>query len=316
MKDVPLRLSSGYTALFVHLLSIVGLVGLFIYGVTGVDSRVPGAGWMIALSIFGALFWLISLGGYIVINPNEARVIQLFGTYVGTLSETGFYYGNPFYSKTRITLRVQTFETGMTGSEEVKDATGKVVMAASQHRQPSKVNDLDGTPIEIAAVVTWRVVRPAQAVLQVDDFDGYIHIQADAALRNLASRYSYDAPEKDSHSLRGHIEEVAAQLRKELQDRVELAGVEVMESRISSLAYAPEIAASMLQRQQAGAIVAAREKIVEGAVGMVEHAIDLLNQKNLLQFDPAQKATLVSNLLVVLCGHTLPQPVINAGGRH
>jgi regulator of protease activity HflC (stomatin/prohibitin superfamily) len=316
MKDNPISLGSGYSALVLHLAVLAGLIALFLFSVAGLEARIPGTGWGLACSILGAVVWLISLGGYVVVNPNEARVVQLFGTYIGTLSDTGFFYGNPFYTKTRITLRVQTFETGMTGSEEVKDAQGKVVVAASQHRQPSKVNDLDGTPIEIAAVVAWRVVRPAESVLQVDDYDHYIHIQADAALRNLASRYSYDAPEADSHSLRGHIEEVANQLRKELQERIHIAGIEVLESRISYLAYAPEIAASMLQRQQAGAIIAARQRIVEGAVGMVEHAIDLLAKKNLLEFDPAQKATLVSNLLVVLCGHTLPQPVINAGGRH
>jgi regulator of protease activity HflC (stomatin/prohibitin superfamily) len=175
------------------------------------------------------------------------------------------------------------------------------------------VNDKDGTPIEIAAVVVWRVVDSAQAVFEVDNYEAFVKMQADAALRTLASRYSYDAPEADSHSLRGHIDEVAAQLMSELQARMARAGVEVIESRISKLAYATEIAAAMLLRQQAGAVIAARSRIVEGAVGMVEHALDLLEEKKVVDLDPERRAAMVSNLLVVLCGHTTTQPVINTG---
>ena len=246
-------------------------------------------------------------------GPNQARVVQLFGKYVGTLREVGFFYGNPFYWRTRVSLRVRTFETGMTKTEESKDAAGRVMTPATSHREPVKVNDKDGTPIEIAAVVVWKVVNPAEAVFQVDDYEEFVRIQADAALRNLASRYSYDGPDTDVHSLRGHIEEVAGQLKHDLQERMRQAGVEVQESRISYLAYAREIASAMLQRQQAGAIIAARRLIVDAAVGMVEHALEMIAEKHIVELDPERRAAMVSNLLVVLCGHTTPQPVLNTG---
>jgi regulator of protease activity HflC (stomatin/prohibitin superfamily) len=201
----------------------------------------------------------------------------------------------------------------MAKTDEKKDAAGNVIQAATQRRQPIKVNDNDGTPIEIAAVVVWKVTSPANAVFQVDDYEEYVHLQADAALRNLASRYRYDAPETDTHSLRGHIEQVATQLKLDLQERMAQAGVEVQEARISYLAYAPEIAAAMLQRQQAGAIVAARAQIVAGAVGMVESALDLLKQREIIDLDPERRAAMVSNLLVVLCSHNAAQPVLNTG---
>jgi regulator of protease activity HflC (stomatin/prohibitin superfamily) len=201
----------------------------------------------------------------------------------------------------------------MTKTDETKDQLGRVLTPATQHREPIKVNDKDGTPIEIAAVVVWKVVNPAEAVFHVDNYEEFVKTQADAALRNLASRYSYDAPEADEHSLRGHIEEIADQLKHDLQERMRQAGVEVIESRLSYLAYAREIAAAMLQRQQAGAIIAARAQIVAGAVGMVEHALQMLAEKHILELDPERRAAMVSNLLVVLCGHTAPQPVLNTG---
>jgi regulator of protease activity HflC (stomatin/prohibitin superfamily) len=259
------------------------------------------------------ILWGFSLPGFIVNGPNQARVVQLFGKYVGTVRAVGFFYGNPLYWRTLVSLRVQVFETGMNKTEETRDGSGHVVVAAATHREPIKVNDHDGTPIEISAVVLWKVVNAAAAVFQVDDYEEFVKLQADAALRNLASRYSYDAPDTDAHSLRGHIEEVASQLKRELQERMLQAGVEVQEARISYLAYAREIAAAMLQRQQAGAIIAARAKIVEGAVGMVEHALQMLNEKQIIELDPERRAAMVSNLLVVLCGHTTPQPVLNTG---
>jgi regulator of protease activity HflC (stomatin/prohibitin superfamily) len=313
VNEKTARLASGWGMLPITLLALPALIVAFVANAAynqGATAGVLG----VALVLAGVA-WVVHLFGYIVINPNEARVIQLFGDYVGTLSETGFYYGNPFYTKTKISMRVQTFETGMSGTAEVKNAEGKVLVPASSHRQPSKVNDKDGTPIEIAAVVVWRVVSPAAAVLQVAQFQDFVHLQSDAALRNLASRYSYDAPEADEHSLRGHIDAVAQQLKVELQERMTQAGVEIQDARISYLAYAPEIAAAMLQRQQAGALIAARARIVEGAVGMVEHAMQLLEQKNVVQLDADRRATLVSNLLVVLCSHSAPQPVINASGH-
>jgi regulator of protease activity HflC (stomatin/prohibitin superfamily) len=272
--------------------------------------------WLVAVIVPLGLAWVIALFGFIVNGPNHARVVQLFGKYVGTLTDTGFFYGNPFYLTTRVSLRVRTFETGMNKTEETKDQLGRVVTAATSRREPVKVNDKDGTPIEIAAVVVWKVTSPAEAVFQVDNYQDYVKVQSDSALRNLASRYSYDAPEEDRHSLRGHIENVSANLMKELQERFHRAGVEVIESRISYLAYAPEIASAMLQRQQAGAVIAARRLIVDAAVGMVEHALKELDERQLVNLDPERRAAMVSNLLVVLCSHQPTQPVVNTGTLH
>jgi regulator of protease activity HflC (stomatin/prohibitin superfamily) len=230
------------------------------------------------------------LGGLFVVNPNEGRVLQLFGDYVGTVKRPGLRWANPFYTKKRISLRIRNFESTRL-----------------------KVNDHEGNPIEIAAVVVWRVVDTAEAVFEVDDYQNFVKVQTEAAVRNLATRYKYDAHEEDQMSLRGNTLEVADHLKKEIQDRLAKAGVEVMEARISHLAYAPEIAQAMLQRQQAGAIIAARQRIVEGAVGMVEMALDLLSRREILELDNERRAAMVSNLLVVLCGERATQPVINTG---
>jgi regulator of protease activity HflC (stomatin/prohibitin superfamily) len=307
VEDRELKLWSGWGMLLAVLVWLGVIVALIVVAANTQDPR-----YLWAIFPLGIL-WLFSLPGFIVNGPNQARVVQLFGKYVGTVRAVGFFYGNPLYWRTRVSLRVQAFETGMNKTEDTRDAMGRVVVAGTTHREPIKVNDHDGTPIEISAVVVWRVVNAAEAVFQVDAYEEFVRLQADAALRNLASRYSYDAPDTDAHSLRGHIEEVATQLKGELQERMRRAGVEVLESRISYLAYAREIAAAMLQRQQAGAIIAARAKIVEGAVGMVEHALQMLNEKQLVDLDPERRAAMVSNLLVVLCGHTTPQPVLNTG---
>jgi regulator of protease activity HflC (stomatin/prohibitin superfamily) len=310
MEDRELKLASGWSALAGVLMGL-GLLVLLIAVAVKTEQV-----WLLWLIIPGILLWLISLFGFIVNGPNQARVVQLFGEYVGTVKATGFFYGNPLYYRKRVSLRVRILETGVTATEEVKDAAGRVLRAATQQRQPLKVNDKEGTPIEIAAVVVWKISHAAQAVFQVDDYEEFVHMQADAALRNLASRYSYDAPDADQHSLRAHIEEVAAQLQRDLHERMHQSGVEVTEARISYLAYAPEIAAAMLQRQQAGAIIAARSRIVEGAVGMVEHALQMLAEKNIMDLDSERRASMVSNLLVVLCGHAVPQPVLNTGTLH
>ena len=310
MKDKPIQVISGWKVLPVTLAVGPALVLGFVMNASlNRGTSLVAVGALLAVGFVG---WLVSLAGYFIVNPNEARVIQLFGDYLGTVTDTGFYYGNPFYTKTQVSMRVQNFETGMTGTPEVKGPDGKILVAASTHRQPSKVNDKDGTPIEIAAVIVWRIVDAAASVLQVDDSTDFVHLQSDAALRNLASRFSYDAPEADEHSLRGHIDEIARQLVNELQPRMLTAGVEILDARISYLAYAPEIAAAMLQRQQAGAIIAARQRIVEGAVGMVEHALQLLEEKQVVSLDATTRAQLVGNLLVVLCSHNSPQPVVNA----
>ncbi len=322
MEDRDFKPLSGWVALLALLVGLGVIVALIALAVGRDEPRLLFG--VVPLSVL----WVFAWAGFIVNGPNQARVVQLFGRYVGTVRATGFFYGSPFYWRTRVSLRVRTFETGVDKTDERKDAAGNVLVAASSHRRPLKVNDKDGTPIEIAAVVVWRVVNAAGAVFQVDDYEEFVKLQADAALRNLASRYSYDGdvrtppavagahPEAaagDAHSLRGHIEEVAAQLKLDIQERMRQAGVEILESRISYLAYAQEIAAAMLQRQQAGAIIAARAKIVEGAVGMVEHALQMLGEKQIIDLDPERRAAMVSNLLVVLCSHSNPQPVLNTG---
>src|SRR5260370_384540 len=310
MEDRDLKLPSGFAALAGVLLGLILLVMVINLVV------VRDWPWLLWLIVPGFLAWLGSLFGFIINGPNQARVVQLFGKYVGRVKDVGFFYGNPFFVRRRVALRVRPAEPGVNSSEEVKDVAGRVLRPAAEQRQPLKVNDKDGTPIEISAVVVWKVVNAAQAVFHVDDYEKYVHLQADPALRNLASRYSYDAPEADQHSLRAHIEEVAAQLQRELHERMHPAGVEILEARISYLAYATEIAAAMLQRQQAGAIIAARSRIVEGAVGMVEHALQMLAQKNVVELDPERRAAMVSNLLVFLSGHVVPQPVLNTATLH
>lgn len=233
---------------------------------------------------------LFMLAGLFVVNPNEAQVVQLFGNYVGTVKSPGLRWANPFYSKKKLSLRVRNFESGHL-----------------------KVNDLEGNPIEIAAVVVWRVVETAEAVFEVDDYEHYVKVQSESALRNLATSYAYDAHDDHTRSLRGHTNDVAEHLKREIQERLNKAGVEVIEARTSHLAYAPEIAAAMLQRQQAGAIIAARQRIVEGAVGMVEMALAMLSKKEIVTLDEERKAAMVSNLLVVLCGERGAQPIVNTG---
>ena len=241
-------------------------------------------------SALGLLLTIFLSAGLFVVNPNEGRVLQLFGDYVGTAHVPGLRWANPFYTKKRISLRVRNFESARL-----------------------KVNDNEGNPIEIAAVVVWQVVDTAEAVFQVDDYNNYVKVQSESALRNLATSYTYDTHDDAQMSLRSHTAAVAEHLKKEIQERLSRAGVEVIESRISHLAYAQEIAASMLQRQQAGAIIAARQRIVEGAVGMVEMALEMLSRRDIVTLDDERKAAMVSNLLVVLCGERAAQPIVNTG---
>jgi regulator of protease activity HflC (stomatin/prohibitin superfamily) len=310
VKDRELKLLPGFPLLFLVLVALAGVIAAFWYAAT------LGERYWLWVAIGCGVVWVFLPMGFVVNNPNQAKVVQLFGRYVGTLTDVGFFWGNPFYWRKTVSMRVQTFETGVEKTPEVKDAAGKVIQQASSRRMPAKVNDKDGTPIEIAAVVTYQVVHPAEAVFTVDDYEEFIRVQSDAALRNLASQYRYDARAEDEHSLLGHIDEVAARLQGELQQRMTQAGIQVLGAQISYLAYAAEIAAAMLQRQQATAIVAARRVIVENAVGMVEHALADLAAKGLVDLDPERKAAMVSNLLVVLCGHSVPQPVLNTGTLH
>jgi regulator of protease activity HflC (stomatin/prohibitin superfamily) len=237
-----------------------------------------------------ALFGILVLKGCFIVGPNEARVLTLFGKYAGTVKTSGPRWANPFTTKREISLRARNFETA------------KI-----------KVNDIEGNPIEIAAIIVWRIVDTAQAMFDVENFGSYVQIQSEAAVRNLAMHHPYDSHEESVISLRGQSDVVAAQLVKEVNARIHQAGVEVVDARIAHLAYAPEIAQAMLQRQQAGAIIAARTRIVEGAVSMVEMALEQLAKRGIVELDPERKAAMVSNLLVVLCGERGTQPVVNAG---
>ena len=274
-----------------------GLLMLFLFFVilamAGLGLREAGGG--LGALLFGLVVAadILLVCGLFTVNPNEGVVLQLFGAYRGTVKDSGLRWANPFYTKRRISQRVRNFESAKL-----------------------KVNDTDGNPIEIAAVVVWRVVDTAEAVFEVDDYENYMKVQTEAAVRNLATRYPYDAHEEQHVSLRGNTAEIAKELKREIQERLSKAGVESIEARISHLAYAPEIASAMLRRQQAGAIIAARQKIVEGAVGMVEMALELLGKSQMVKLDEERKAAMVSNLLVVLCADREAQPVVNAGSLY
>lgn len=313
MTEKELRPQSGWPVLTVLLIVmlVIGPVFFLLPSVTGASDQARGL-----LILVGFLVELAALGlsrGLTIVNPNDSRVLVLFGDYHGTVRREGFYWVNPFYSKRHVSLRARTFETGDTVTSEVKDQTGRVVSPATRTRQPAKVNDLDGNPIDVAAVVVWQVTNTADALFEVDDYVEFVRVQSEAALRNLASKYHYDRPDANGRSLRGTTDEVSEHLRQELHERLRKAGVEVVEARISYLAYAPEIAAVMLRRQQAEAVIEARQRIVEGATGMVEMALHKLDEKGIGGFTSEQRAQIVGNLLVVLCSEQSAQPVIRAG---
>lgn len=319
-KEISLSPFSGWLVLPIQLVAPVAIALLFTSAVGALNVTTGGSASNI-VPILGVVFapiaalgWLFNWIGFFVVNPNESRVILFFGRYQGSVRTVGFHYVNPFSVKKRLSLRIRTFETGSQSSSEVKDpASGRVVVAAKRSRgHPIKVNDRDGNPIEIAAVVVWRVIDTAEALFNVEAFEQYVETQSEAALRNLASHYHYDSVDDSLMSLRGNTDAVGEKLQSELAARMSKAGVEILEARISSLAYAPEIAAAMLQRQQAGAVVAARQRIVEGAVGMVELALARLEEKKTVELSNSQRASMVANLLVVLCSERGVQPVIAA----
>ncbi len=297
---------SGWIPFFLFWIVLLG--GPFCIAGLGTSGN-PG---FIPIVVLCMLADVICAFGFMIIQPNQARVMLLFGNYKGSVKTAGFYWVNPLFSKKKVSLRIQNFETGSVTTPATKDASGKTIPKSHSAGHPSKVNDRDGNPIEISAVVVWRVVDTAEALLEVDNYDHFVSIQSESALRILASRHPYDSEDHEI-SLRGNTEGISEQLRSDIQERLDKAGVEVIEARISHLAYAPEIAAAMLQRQQAQAVVAARTKIVEGAVGMVEMALDRLSKQEIVRLDDERRAAMVSNLLVVLCsgGHT--QPVVNTG---
>ncbi|MGH9789949.1 MAG: SPFH domain-containing protein [Candidatus Acidiferrales bacterium] len=281
------RAVSGWLMLFILLALLVASIWALVVAARG-EQAVAATFWSVVMALD-----IFLLCGFIVVNPNEAQVVLLFGNYLGSIKQSGFWWMNPLCTKKRVSLRVRNFETGKL-----------------------KVNDQHGNPIEIAAVVVWQVVETAEAIFHVDDYEHFVHVQSEAALRNLATSYPYDQHEEGEKALRSHTGEIAEQLKREIQDRLSKAGVEVIESRMSHLAYAPEIASAMLRRQQATAIIAARQKIVEGAVSMVEMALDQLAAKHVVELDEERKATMVSNLLVVRCSDRDAQPVVNAGSLY
>ena len=284
MNETKASSLPGIPLALLFVLLFLGCVALFVYSA----SHNVAPAMVVAAVAFAILVFLCK--GFFQVQPNQGVVMLLFGRYAGTARETGLRWTNPFYAKRAVSLRVRNFESSKL-----------------------KVNDADGNPIEIAAVIVWQVVDTAEAVFQVDDYENYVHIQSESALRQMAQSYPYDAHEDGKPALRSHGDEVTHHLREQIQERLGKAGVEVLEARISHLAYAQEIAQAMLQRQQAGAIIAARTRIVEGAVSMVEMALARLSEQNIVQLDEERKAAMVSNLLVVLCGERGTQPVLNTG---
>ena len=283
-REKKVLTSSGWLMLLVLIAVLVLSVVGFAMSVRA--HNVP----LLVVSLLVLVVDGVCFGGLQIVNPNEGQVVQLFGTYVGTLRDQGFWWVNPLANRRRVSLRVRNFESAKL-----------------------KVNDHDGNPIDIAAVVVWKVVDTAEAIFHVDNYENFVHVQSEAALRNLATLHPYEPHEEGEVSLRGSTAVVADLLRKEIQDRLSQAGVEVLEARISHLAYASEIAGAMLQRQQAGAIIAARSRIVQGAVSMVEMALEELARKQIVELDTERKAAMVSNLLVVLCSDRHTQPVVNTG---
>ncbi len=286
--EKTIHVPSGWPMLFF----VIALLGLGIYGVfflVGLGESHPMLGWAIGGEVLLWLFWAFLTIGFFIVEPNGSKVMLLFGRYVGTVKDSGFHWANPLYLKRPLSLRVRTL-----------------------NGEKLKVNDLAGNPVEIAAIIVWRVTDTFDASFEVDDYEEYVALQSETAVRHTTSSYPYDA-EDEQLSLRQNTDEVSQDLRTELQERLGRAGVEVIEARLSHLAYAPEIAGAMLRRQQASAVIAARQRIVEGAVGMVEMALKELEKGQILTLDDERRAAMVSNLLVVLCGEQAASPVVNAG---
>jgi regulator of protease activity HflC (stomatin/prohibitin superfamily) len=284
MRELPYTPIAGVPVLVLGLGALIPLIFMT------VSAAVNGEVVVVVLGVAAFVVDMVCLPGLFTVQPNEARALMLFGRYVGTVRETGLRWANPFLTKRRVSLRVRNFE-----SEKLK------------------VNDKDGNPVDIAAVVVWKVVDSAEALFHVDNYENFVHVQSESALRHMASHYAYDAHQEGEVALRSHTGEIAEKLKSEIQERLAQAGVEVVEARITHLAYAQEIAHAMLQRQQASAVIAARSKIVDGAVGMVEMALAQLEAKKIVELDGERRAAMVSNLLVVLCSEHSSSPVLNVG---
>lgn len=287
IRETERKVSSGYLVLLVLVVAEAATIYGFVQSLIAVS--VPG----IIASGIALLILLVLWFGFFMVHPNEARVLQLFGAYAGTAREPGLRWANPFYTKKPVSVRIRNFESGKL-----------------------KVNDSRGSPIEIAAVVVWRVVDTAEAVFEVDDYEQFVTIQSESALRNLTTTYPYEPHEAEGLALRSDPIQIAQALRVEIQDRLDKAGVEVIEARISHLAYAPEIAHAMLRRQQASAVIAARRQIVAGAVGMVKMALEDLGAENIVELDEERKAAMAGNLLTVLCSEEGAKPVLNTGSLY
>jgi regulator of protease activity HflC (stomatin/prohibitin superfamily) len=287
MKETPITSLPGIPML---LLLIALAIGAAVLAISSVAS---GATLTFAFALVAGVVVLVCFGGLYMVEPNQAAVLSLFGKYIGTVKDSGLRWNNPFFSAKKVSQRIRNFESGKL-----------------------KVNELEGSPIEIAAVIVWQVVDSAEAVYNVDDYESYVHIQSEAALRAMATSYPYDANEEGQVALRSHGAEISRHLQEEIQERLAAAGVSVIEARISHLAYAQEIAQAMLQRQQANAVVAARTRIVYGAVSMVQMALEELKKSGVVELDEERRAAMVSNLLVVLCSDRATQPVVNTGSLY
>jgi len=315
-RERVVTLANGWVMLPLLVMLVFADIGLFVYSI----AKGPGDQPLVlplAVSLVGLPVLVILLTGLFTLQPNEARVLVLFGAYKGTVRTAGFHWGNPFYTRgtaaTAARMAAQAQAKG-DATAALQPRRYKISLRARTYNSPAlKVNDKRGNPIEIAAVVVWRVQDTAQAMFDVDNYETYIRTQSESALRHLASLYAYDDGEDNESTLRSNVDEVSKALRTELLERLSKAGVTVDEARLTHLAYAPEIAQAMLRRQQAEAVIAARQKIVHGAVSMVDMALRDLAEKNIVQLDDERKAAMVSNLLVVLCGESEVHPVVNTG---
>jgi regulator of protease activity HflC (stomatin/prohibitin superfamily) len=315
-QEKVVRAANGWLMLPLVLGVVFGSIALFIYAlVEGTRTQGHPLWLWFVVSILSEIVGIVLLTGFFTLQPNEGRVLLLFGAYEGTERESGFHWGNPFYSNgCRLAVKMDHGHAKIQAVRTGKLPRNKISLRVrTLNGEKLKVNDKRGNPVEIGAVVMWRVHDTAQAFFDVDDFEQYVQTQSESALRHLASRYSYDHGEENECTLRSNVEEVSGALRQELQDRLGKAGVAVEEARLTHLAYAPEIAQAMLRRQQAEAVIDARQKIVHGAVSMVDMALKSLAEKHVVQLDDERKAAMVSNLMVVLCGESEVHPVVNTG---
>ncbi len=322
-RERSTRVLNGWVVLPVVLLGLPACIALFVYSLVSGLPELNHPLWVpFVTSIVGFLAWIVSLGGFFTLQPNEARVLVLFGAYRGTVRASGFHWGNPFYANGGSPgARAMMYAAAKEGMDlsKLSGATKKhprnkvSLRTRNFNSERLKVNDKRGNPIEIAAVVVWRVQDTAQALFDVDDYENYVRVQSESAIRHLASCFAYDHGEENETTLRSGVDEVSVALRVELQQRLNKAGVQIDEARLTHLAYAPEIAQAMLRRQQAEAVIAARQKIVHGAVSMVDLALKELADKHVVTLDDERRAAMVSNLMVVLCSESEVHPVVNAG---